>query len=236
MAELPKYKMVYEALRKQIVDKVYVPGNLLPSENQLCTAHGVTRPTVRKALDQLVEDGFIVRHQGKGSIVKGAPKGLGILSLSGTTTAVGQEESLHTMIAVEPEIRPWNEAFGFPVSEYEQQNGCVYFERMRLLNGVPLFFDITMLPNIDLPNFTAYNLEDKSLFEFLRTQYQIKVTGGTQQIFAIKADKRLQDHFRVKAGYPILQLNRKIETTRPDFHIYSQVFCVTHGYGLTGTF
>ena len=236
MAEFPKYKIVYEALRKQIADKVYVSGDLLPSENRLCSEYGVTRPTVRKALDQLVDDGFIYRHQGKGSIVKGAPKGLGLLSLSGTTSAVGQE-ILQTRITVGPEIRtPWAEAFGFPVSEYEQRNGCIYFERIRLLNGVPMFFDITMLPSIDLPNFTSHNLDDRSLFEFLRTQYQIEVTGGTQQLFAIKADKRLQDHFDVKAGYPILQLNRKIETNRESFHIYSQVFCVTQGYGLTGTF
>lgn len=235
MAEFPKYKIVYEALRKQIVDKTFVPGNLLPSENQLCAEYGVTRPTIRKALDQLVSDGFIIRHQGKGSIVKGAPKSLGILSLSGTTTAVGKE-SLHTVITIKPEIRPWKDAFGYPLDEQEQSCDCIYFERMRFLDGISLFFDITMLPNIDLPNFATHDLENRSLFEFLRTQYQIEVTGGTQQLFAIKADKRLQDHFNVKAGYPILQLNRKIETNRAGFHIYSQVFCVTHGYGLTGTF
>ena len=73
-------------------------------------------------------------------------------------------------------------------------------------------------------------------FDFLRTKYQIVVTGGTQQLYAIRADKRLQEHLRVKPGHPILQLDRKIETSRPGFHIYSQVFCATRGYGLRGTF
>ena len=187
----------------------------MPSEHELCARFSVARPTVRKALDQLVSDGFIFKHQGKGSIVKGAPKGIGILSISGTSAAVGSS---------------------FPVEEWERRAGCIYFERLRLLDGVPVFFDITMLPNVGLPRFLNYDLENRSLFDSLRSQYQITVTGGTQQLFAIRADKRLQEYLGVRAGHPILQLNRKIETSRPGFHIYSQVFCATQGYGLIGTF
>lgn len=235
MVELPRYKQVYETLRRHIADGVYSAGDLLPSEHELSIVHHVARPTVRRALDQLVADGFILKHQGKGSIVKGAPKGIGILSLSGTTSAVGRENFL-THILIKPEVRPWTEAFSFPVSTQEQEVGCIYFERLRLLNKEPVFLDITMLPNINLPRFTSYNLENTSLFDFLRTKYQIVVTGGVQQFYAIRADKRMQEYLKVKAGHPILQLDRKIETSRPGFHIYSQVFCATSGYGLCGTF
>ena len=236
MTELPQYKKLYEELRRRIAEGVHVPGDLLPSENQLASEYGITRPTIRKALAQLVDDGFIVKQQGKGSIVKGAPKGLGLLSLSGTTSAVG-EDRLSTKIIVQPEIRPWpEEAFGFPVDEALTNTGCIYFERLRFLNDVPLFFDITMLPNVDLPNFLQQDLEDRSLFEFLRTRYQLTVTGGTQQLFAIRADRRLREYFHIQTGFPILQLNRRIETNRPDYRFYSQVFCVTQGYGLTGAF
>lgn len=121
--------------------------------------------------------------------MKGVPKGIGILSLTGTTSAVGREDFL-THIILRPEVRSWTEAFSFPVTPYEQEVGCIYFERLRLLNGEPVFLDITMLPNINLPRFTSYNLENTSLFDFLRTKYQIVVTGGTQQLYAIRADKR----------------------------------------------
>ncbi len=235
MRELPQHKKVYEALREQIAIGQFAPGDLLPSEHELCAAYGLARPTVRKALDRLVSDGFIHKHQGKGSIVRGAPKGIGILSLSGTTSAVGGDQ-LETRIVAGPEIRTWNEAFSYAISEEERQAGCIYFERLRLLNGVPVFFDITMLPNRSLPRFISQPLENVSLFNLLRTKYQIEVTGGTQQLFAIRADKRLREHFLTTPGHPILQLNRKIETSRPDFFIYSQVFCITQNYGLIGTF
>ena len=226
---------MYETLRGQIASGEFRPGDLLPSEHDLCRRYRLARPTVRKALDQLVADGFIVKHQGKGSIVKGAPKGIGILSLTGTTSALSSA-NLSTHIILKPESRPLDEAFSFPVELQEQRAGCFYFERLRLVNGEPGFFDITMLPDNKLPRFAEYDLENRSLFDSLRTRYQIVVTGGTQQLFAIRADKRLQEYLNVRAGHPILQLNRKIETNRPGFHIYSQVFCATQGYGLIGTF
>lgn len=235
MLELPRYKQVYEILRRQIKDGVYAAGDLLPSENELCAAYGVTRPTVRKALDILTADGFIVKHQGKGSIVKGSPKSIGILSVLSTTSAMSDSD-LQTEIIVKPELRQWHEALTFPITESEKEAGCIYFERVRVLGGAPVILDITMLPNIGMGRFTEQNLENASLFDLLRTKYQTVVTGGVQQFFAIGADKRLSSLLQIRQGYPILQLNRKIETTRPGFNIYSQVSCLTQNYTLTGTF
>ena len=235
MKELPQYKLIYEQLRAKIAKEEYVPGDLLPSEQILGVTYHVARLTVRRALEQLSTDGLIVRRQGKRSMVKGTPKGIGILSLVSTTSALGSP-NLTTHIVLKPELRKWNEAFSFSIAPQEEATGCIYFERLRLLDGIPVFYDITMLPNMNLPNFLKLDLENKSLFDTLRSQYKIVVTGGIQQLFAIRADKRIQDSFNVNAGHPILQLNRKIDTNRPGFHLYSQVFCVTQRYGLIGKF
>lgn len=235
MGELPQYKQIYEHIRSQIADGVYVPGDKLPSEHDLHIIYNVARLTVRRALEQLMADGLIVRRQGQRSVVKVTPKGIGIMSLSSTTSALGSQD-LITHITLKQELRKWSEAFNFSIEPQEEEAGCIYFERLRLLDSLPVFYDITMLPNINLPKFLNYNLENKSLFDTLRTLYQIVVTGGVQQLFAIRADKRLQESFNVSAGHPILQLNRKIDTNRPGFHIYSQIFCVTQRYGLIGKF
>jgi len=132
-AILPLHKKVYEQLRKHITEGIYNEGDLLPSENELCSIHIATRPTIRKALDRLANEGFIIKQQGKGSIVKAAPKGIGILSISGTTSAIGSE-NLETRIIVKPEIRNWNKAFSFEISTLEKEMGCIYIERLRLVN------------------------------------------------------------------------------------------------------
>jgi DNA-binding GntR family transcriptional regulator len=232
---IPQHRKVYEILRAHITEGLFIEGDLLPSENELCTVHRVTRPTIRKALDRLANEGYIVRYQGKGSIVKGVPKGIGILSLTGTTSAIGKDNLL-THIIVKPLIRNWKEAFTYSLTNREIESGCVYMERLRLVNNKPVFFDITMIANINLPRFTSRNFENKSLFDVLRKQYQIEVKGGEQKLLAITADERLQKYFQVKPGHPVLQLNRKIETSRTGIFIYSQIFCNTEDYVLYGTF
>jgi len=114
--------------------------------------------------------------------------------------------------------------------------GCIYLERLRLINNAPVFYDITMIPNLNLPRFTSRTFENRSLFEILRKHYQIQVKGGEQKILAITADQRIEEHFNVKKTHPILRVDRKMETNRAGFSFYSQIFCNTSDYSLIGRF
>ena len=64
-----KYKEIAAALKQQILDGVYPPGSLLPTEQQLCSIHDASRQTIRTALQALAEEGLISRRQGSGSRV-----------------------------------------------------------------------------------------------------------------------------------------------------------------------
>ena len=133
---IPQYRRLYEILRKHILDAVYREGDLLPSENELCQLYGMTRPTVRQSLGTLANDGYIRKHQGKGSIVHHLPKEIGILSVSGTTSALG-DRNLKTEIIVKPVLTQWPDDFMFPLTGLEKESGCIYMERLRLLDDSP---------------------------------------------------------------------------------------------------
>lgn len=64
-----KFHDIFLVLEKGILDGTYQPGTLLPSENQLVEQYSVSRETVRKALNLLINAGYIQKKQGKGSIV-----------------------------------------------------------------------------------------------------------------------------------------------------------------------
>lgn len=234
MSKIPQYRKVYEALRKQIADGLFKEGDILPSENELCLQYGLTRPTVRKALDSLVQDGFIKKQQGKGSIVQSQKKGIGIMSIGGTTSATG--DRLETRIINKPQIIQWPEDIEFSLTELDRQSGCIHLERLRHIDGKPVFYDISFIPNINLPRFTSRSLENQSLFDVLRKNYQITVTGGEQKISAIKADELLSEYFNVEVGHPILYMERKLETNRLNFHFFSKIYCNTEEHGLFGIF
>ena len=232
---VPHYRQLYELLRKQITDGMYKPGDMLPSENHLCAQHGITRPTVRHALDALLNEGMIRKHKGKGSIVYGPPNGIGILSISGTTTALGRH-NLRTHILSRPAIIQWPDDFIFTLSDEFRRSGCIYLERLRLVNEKPVFYDLNYLPNINLPRFCNRKFEDQSLFDILRRVFQIEIKNGEQRIMAIHADERICGYLNVPAGHPVLHLQRKLITNRPGFHFFSSIYCNTGEHALYGTF
>jgi len=232
---IPQHRRLYEILRKHITDGLYPEGSLLPSENELCAIHDVTRPTVRQALAQLAFDGYILKHQGKGSVVKKIPGGIGILSLQGTTTSIGKE-NLKTHMVSKPVIQGWPENFMFKLTETELESGCIFLERQRIVGEKPLLYEISYLPNINLSRFTQKLFENKSLFDVLRTDYQINVVGGEQQIRAVKADTTIGRYLKVRKGDPVLHLQRIMETNRIGFRYFSSIYCNTEDTFLNGSF
>ncbi len=232
---IPQYRKLYEILRRHILDGVYKEGDLLPSENELCQLYGMTRPTVRQSLATLANDGFIRKRQGKGSIVHHLPREIGILSVSGTTSAVG-DRNLKTKIIVRPVILPWPADFMFMLSELERESGCIYMERLRLLEDDPVFYDISFIANINLPRITSRQFENRSLFRILRDNYHIEIKGGEQRIKAIPANAKTARLLRIKKGQPVIHLERRMETNFPDLFLYSSIFCNTEKYSIFGRF
>ena len=233
--KVPQYRKLYELLRKHIFSGVYEEGSLLPSEHELCAVHGVTRPTVRHALDALVNDGLILKKQGKGSIVRKPPQNIGILSIAGTASAIGVRY-LKTDILQKPEIRKWPGQFAFELSEVEKESGCIYMERLRYVDDKPVFYDINHIPNINLPRFTSRSFENKSLFEVLRKHYQVNVLGGEQQLKALMPGSEIQDLLRLKKGQPVLFIERKLTTNREGFNIYSTIYFNSEKHTIYGNF
>jgi GntR family transcriptional regulator/GntR family frlABCD operon transcriptional regulator len=235
LKKIPHHKQLYEILRRHILEGIYKEGDLLPSENELCQLYGMTRPTVRQSLSTLANDGYIRKHQGKGSIVHHLPREIGILSVSGTTSAVGNR-NLKTGIIVKPVLIPWDNDFMFPLSELEKESGCIYMERLRLLDDVPIFYDISYIANINLSRITSRQFENRSLFQILRDHYHIEIKGGEQRIKAIPASDKISRYLHLKKGEPVLHLERKMETNNPGLFLYSSIFCNTGKYSIFGRF
>lgn len=67
---LSRYASLAQALRARVVAGEWPPGSALPAESQLASEHGVALGTMRRALELLVEQGFIERLHGKGTFVR----------------------------------------------------------------------------------------------------------------------------------------------------------------------
>ena len=66
---VPLYEQMMMMLRERLDNHVLDAGEKLPSEAELCKSYGVSRITVRRAIDELVEEGYLEKKQGKGTFV-----------------------------------------------------------------------------------------------------------------------------------------------------------------------
>ncbi|MDR1673675.1 MAG: GntR family transcriptional regulator [Bacteroidales bacterium] len=232
---LPHYKRIYELLRRQILDEKFAENDLLPSENELCAQYGVTRPTIRHALEELLNDGLIVKRKGKGSIVHRRTNAVGILSITGITSALGKH-NVQTEIVGKLHITAWTHPFPFVLSDSEKEAKCIRIERLRKVETKVAFYEQTYLPARNFPRFSSRNMQNRSLFEVLRKAYHVEIKGGEQIIRSVPADKRLSEYFDIPEGHAVLYLERKFTLNIPDVFIYSLLYCNTDEFALYGTF
>lgn len=231
----PLYKKIIADLKALIDKGEYKKGNLLPSENDLSKTYSTTRVTIRQALSGLINMGYITRRHGKGSIVCELRAGLGILSLSGVTAGVG-DQNLTTTILQKAIKKEWPEDFFYDLDEDELSRGCIFFTRLRHINNVPVLYEETYITNLGLPRFTSRNLENKSLFKIMKEHYQIEVKEGEQKIWAIQGDKNISNLLEVPKTHPIVHMKRRLQTNIKGLKVYSSLYCNTEKYFLQDYF
>lgn len=227
------YKRVYSNLRKQIQGGVYKEGELLPSENELSQLHQITRSTVRRALNQLETDGYIIKRQGKGSIVKANRRSLGILSIRGLSEIAGytnMKASSKTLSS--PRLQTWPKDFFHPLAEEEKTAGCIFLSRLRLVEQDPIMLEFTYVPNLNLPRLSSTKFINQSLFETLNKKYQIDITGAQQDIKAVLPTDQQGELLEIDPGHPVINVNVRYKTSREGLFIYSTLFCNTTKYSI----
>ncbi|WP_206170596.1 GntR family transcriptional regulator [Spirosoma pollinicola] len=244
-SRIPQYRYLYELLRQDIIRGVFKVGDLLPSESVLQQQYRLTQPTIRQALLLLVQEGYIKKHQGKGSIVQAIPIGLGVMSLK-THAITGEDkptvsddltaERITTTILTKPYLCSFPEDFQFYPSGEDTQAEFYGVERLRSVNDTPVFVEKLILPNRYLPTFTRQRLANRSFFDLLRAKYGLVVTGGEQKIQALPAHERVATQLRVDVGHPVLRLEKRIDTNKSDFSFFSLLFARTDQFLLQGRF
>ncbi len=245
LTRIPQYQHLYEILRQDIAKGVFKAGDLLPSEKVLQNQYRLTQPTVRQALSLLVQEGYIRKHQGKGSVVQSLPIGLGVTSIKThsiladdkfSTIADPGVEFITTTILTKPYLRSFPGELLFLPSEGDPEKMYYYFERLRSVNHVPVFYEKLVLPNRYLPNFPRQRLENRSFFDLLRGKYGLVVTGGEQKIQALAADSTIAKQLNIPDGSPVLRLEKRIDTNKSDFSFFSLLYALTDTYLLQGRF
>jgi DNA-binding GntR family transcriptional regulator len=225
---MKKYILIHDSLKKQIQLGDYKKGDFLPSENDLCKTFSITRTTARKALDELLKEGFIERLHGKGSRVKERRQSLGLLNVKGFSEAVG--ENIKTLFLQKPVAEKWGSGIMIPVNDNDFASECIYFERIRFVGNEPVMLEKNWFSSQVLPDFLDSEFIEGSFFKTLSKKYFIEITGSTQELRAELACEKNSELLKISPGSPILHISVKFYTSNPKLNIYSELYCVTSVY------
>jgi DNA-binding GntR family transcriptional regulator len=229
-----RYRDIQSMLKEKIQQGVYKIGDYLPSENELCSAFKITRTTVRKALDELLKEGFIEKHHGKGSIVKDRRNSLGLLTVKGFSEAAGS--NVKTIFLQKPEINKWDPKSAYKIVEDELAQKCIYFERLRCVEDEPVMLEKNWFSSKPLSGFIKRKFVNDSFFKTLSQKYLIEITGSEQELRASSADEKTAYLLKIKPKSPVLHILIRFSTTHPDFHIYSELFCNTKNFPISNSY
>lgn len=205
------HERVAELLRSEIAEKRWRSGERLPGELELASQYGVSRNTVRRALDTLANANVIRRHQGKGTFVaeQGVSHVLGDLrSFTEIIEDLGMTPGIRD-VRVAVDTDPPLEARAF------LPGGHLWLvQRVRTANGLPFCLMQSWLPDALAFDITPQMLiEDQSLYRIL-SRKELRPANATETIRAEAAtidEARILD---VAVGSPLLTIYRWTSDSR----------------------
>ena len=199
---IPLYFQLQEILRRKILDGEYNPGDLIPSEKELQNRYGVSRITVRNAINGLVIDDLLIKKQGRGTMVA-FPR---MLEEGSSTLQSFTEKMEQQGLKISPEalavVRiPATERITEHIHIGEGEE-IIYSKRLRKVDGEP----IALFENYISAGTGVTEKDDfsGSIFTLLEKKYDIKISGSEKVIEAGIARNEDAAFLNISAGDPVL--------------------------------
>lgn len=204
---LPLYVQLRELLRARIQAGNPPVGGPFPSEAELGTRYGVSRTVVRQALDDLVREGLLHKHKGRGTVV--------------TSTSI--EEQLGALKSFTEEMRAQGRlpgarllasSYGPPEPEAVAALGlqagetAYIVERLRLADGIPIAWERTVWPETLAQQLAGADLDNAVFYRVLEEPLGILLGTGEQTLTAVAAPAEIAGALGVAIGSPLLCVER----------------------------
>lgn len=183
-----KFETIYKDLKQKIESQEYAYQQLLPSENTMVDIYSCSRNTIRRALSDLAEQGYVQALHGKGVRVIYRPVDQASFTIGGIESfkesADRNHRKTHTEILQFAEITADERlAFktGFPV-----QSEIYYIQRVRYLDGKALILDINMFLKSIVPGLTP-QIAKNSIYEYIENELGMAIMTSKRKMTVERA-------------------------------------------------
>jgi GntR family transcriptional regulator len=187
---LPLYAHLKEEIMSAISAGIFEPGDRLPSQRELIDQYNTSHMTVRRAINELLQEGVIYAIPGKGLFVS-EPKEVAESSpLMGFTEDMARRGMKASSKVLAAEVISASTVLACTL-EVEVGTPLVYLRRLRLADGTPIAVQAAYLRHSLCPTLLQYDLENHSMYDILREQFGLKLASARMSVEAILADEEM---------------------------------------------
>lgn len=236
-SRIPLYYQLENVLREKITSGAFEAGERLPTESDLIEQYGVSRITVRQALQSLDNEGLIERQQGRGTFV--ANRKSRKKHFTGTIHLTGSLDELIEMGMDTPvKVLEMNrvEADQHESESLEIKIGTPIYrlKRLRLNAGQPFGLIVNYLPEEIGSNLTMAELSSGALLHTMETKLGFKLDNARQEIRAELADPYVAQLLDVRVGTALLSIERTVYTdkAKPVEYVHTLYRSDLYGYSV----
>ena len=206
------YSRVETVLASEIAHGELKVGDQLPTEDSLIARFGVSRITVRRAIQNLVSRGLVEIRRGKGTFVAAPRITQELRELSGFVEDMHAVGRRPTARVVSKEIVTADTTVASQLALTRGER-VVRIRRVRLADGIPLSFDETYLPLEIGKRIMADNLKVEPIFSLLERKYNVPLVEAEYKLDAVAADVEVAAALKVKQGSPVFRIERTSYST-----------------------
>lgn len=200
---VPKYYILKKQLIKKIEMEEYAPDCPIPSERELMEVYQISRITVRKAIDDLVKEGYLYKIQGKGTYVKFDDRSHELFAMTSCTEDViklGMTPRKKVIVSglVQADTKR-AKALNIITGD-----SLLQLERVLFADDEPLNYTVTYLPEKLFPGLDKYDFGKDSLYRVISEVYGAKLTKARRTIEAVLARDEIAEYLDLEEGMPVI--------------------------------
>lgn len=200
------YLQLLDIIETQITEKKLAPGDMLPSENELCESFRISRTTVRLALHELELRGLITRRRGIGTFIMEPKISRQLGNLYSFTEDMKKIGLMPSSKVLSYRLLSRDECPA-PIQAFQSQR-IIEVVRLRLADGRPMLIERTHLPVELCPDLSWERLENNALYSILSEHYGLRPCRAVETYEAAVVNKEEAQHLQCEAGQPAFLLKR----------------------------
>ncbi|MDM5340325.1 UTRA domain-containing protein [Fictibacillus enclensis] len=210
-SSLPLYEQLMINIKDEMDKGVYKAGDRIPNEAELCDLYSVSRITVRRAIQELVEEGLLERKQGKGTFVsrkKVARELITVEGFSDFSKQLGVNSSKKVLEC--KEIKATKQVA--EALQIEVGSPVLNLSRLMFIDDMPFTIDIVHYSLIRFPKLMENIFEYESTYDVLKNIYQVNMqkTSSTKILTAVPASTTEAEYLDCDPGAMLFNIDKTV--------------------------